>query len=762
MKNNHLALKALVIALSLGLQACGGGSTTILTDENDNQNGQNPDGQNPDGQNPGGNPDGNSADVPAILQADSADELIRSSLLSHYTKNSAELGGGRGAVANFGAPDVLATESTAADSSDDSGVNQSRFSDTNVQEEGVDEADRVKIDGNVLFALEDASNEYFGRPIALTVADEPLTYRPQTDVISAYRLDGDNSELLSRFSVDALRGRSVTGMYLHKNGANRDLVLVAGEEFAVFDSWRSSYYYDWSRGTTKVALVNASDTGNMSNGRSIEIDGHLVSSRKIDNRLILVTRYSPFIDGMVPYVNNESDAETNRNVIANADTADFLPQLTVSDGGNVTTRPAINDNLCYSTKKESDLSTSRLPVTPSPTIISIVTVNLDNLDSDVQNACFVGDSETLYVSRQAAYLATTEYQYNVPGVIFTDSAEESIASDSFVSYYPPEITTQIHKFSFGSSGKPVFKGSGSVKGHLGWNQNRKPYRMSEKDNMLRVVTFDESRASSPVTLNILQEANGKLGTLSTLPNESRPNAIGKPGESLYASRFIGDKAYLVTFRVTDPLYVLDVSNPRDPYIAGELEIPGYSDYLHPVNDSLLIGLGKDAIADNGTGWGDGRGAWYQGVKLALYDVADPSNPFVADERIIGKRGTESPALYQQLAFSYLSGDSNSNPKFAFPVSINNGGTFDSGPWAWANWTSNAVYTMEVDENSRSFVDRQNWTFERADGTGNSYSPVGLENDRAVIGSDGGLYVLHNGSLHYGQWDTSAPTASTGD
>ncbi len=744
-------LKSVVVACAIALYGCDGGGTLIgeSTDETDN------------------------TVVPnAILAADSADELIRNSLMSFYTSPPENGFTGRGDVLQEVDGLQLPTVATDTESSADTS-GESRFSDTNVQEQGVDESDRVKIDGNILFALEQPDYNYYGYggpvpvDIAIDVAsDIAYPYEPQVDTLSAYRLDGDNSSVVSRLPLQELRNRSTTGMYLHKNGGNTDLVLLSGQGFSTWNSWGTSPAFGGLE--SRISWVDASDPNSLSVRRSMDIQGHLISSRKIDNRLILVTRFHPQIQGLNPYPYDEATIESNRFIIANADTSDFMPTLTVTENGTTTERSVISNNLCYSNRRvesQTDGEERASMYYPSPSIISIINVDLNNLSSEISSACFIGDSETLYVSQQSVYLATTQYQYG-----FASGAPEAlpVTDETFVSisrpieYFDPEITTEIHKFSFNGSGAPTFKGSGSVSGHLGWNPDRKPFRMSEKNGNLRVVTFDESRATSPVTLNILQESDGKLATLSTLPNDTRPEPIGKPGESLYASRFIGDKAYLVTFRVTDPLYVLDVSNPSDPRIAGELEIPGYSDYLHPVNDSLLIGLGKDAIADNSNGWGDGRGAWYQGVKLALYDVSDPSNPFVADERVLGKRGTDSPALWQHHSFAYLQGNGDRNARLAFPLALHNESISGAvRPQSSAQWTSNSMLTMEVDENSNQFVDTPAWKFESQD-IGFEYSPVGLENDRAIIGADGGLYVIHNGTLHYGQWGNSEPTASVKD
>jgi hypothetical protein len=699
----------------------------------------------------------NPADDSPVLKAEQADELIRNSMIGFYSDSSNSFG--RNDVLAFGG-DIAVAESAADSAAPSDGGGGSRFSDTNVQEAGVDEADRVKIDGNTLFALEKISPQYVGIwPVAaeIAVADSLFPAPEETkETLSAYTLDTVNSSTLSRLQLDT-GSQTPEGMYLHKNGTSRELVMISRENFNNWAYW--SYPRRWTGFKTRVTWFDASDATDIKKGRTMDFDGQLVSSRKINNRLIMVTRYHPNLDGIIPYPVQESDFEFNRDLISNADIADLLPGYELTVNGQASSASVVSDNRCYRAQAvnnedgDSDESTAdELSIYyPSPTVLSIITIDLNSSNSNVQNTCFIGDTETMYVSQNALYLATTKYDYRI-----NDDGNGRPIAD----YYEPEITTEIHKFSFNGNSAPVFKGSGSVSGHLGWYQERKPYRMSEKDNNLRVVTFDQSREGSPVTLNILTESGGAtLRTLSTLPNENRPEPIGKVGENLYASRFIGDRAYLVTFLLTDPLYVLDVSSPTDPYIAGELELPGYSEYLHAVNDGLLVGLGKEAIPAENNGWGNGRGAWYQGVKLSLFDVSDPTAPRESDSRVIGKRGTDSPALYQPHSFAYLSGAGGVNPKIAFPLALHNEAPFGTGPNAWSDWTSNHIATMEVDEAANQFVDVPFWVFESRE-KGHTYSPVNLQNDRAIIGDDGGLYAIHNGSLFYGLWGEDTPSSSS--
>jgi uncharacterized secreted protein with C-terminal beta-propeller domain len=119
------------------------------------------------------------------------------------------------------------------------------------------------------------------------------------------------------------------------------------------------------------------------------------------------------------------------------------------------------------------------------------------------------------------------------------------------------------------------------------------------------------------------------------------------GENLHSARFMGDRGYLVTFKKTDPLFVIDLSQPTNPVVLGELKIPGYSDYLHPYDETHLIGVGKHTEEAD-----EGDFAWYQGVKISLFDVGDVANPKQIANYTIGDRGTDSPILTDHKAFLF--------------------------------------------------------------------------------------------------------------
>ena len=119
-----------------------------------------------------------------------------------------------------------------------------------------------------------------------------------------------------------------------------------------------------------------------------------------------------------------------------------------------------------------------------------------------------------------------------------------------------------------------------------------------------------------------------------------------PGEQIHSARFMGDRAYLVTFKKIDPLFVIDLSNPGLPRILGYLKVPGYSDYLHPYDATHVIGVGKDAVDMGGF-------AWYQGLKVSLFDVSDVEHPTEVATYGIGDRGTDSEALRDHKAFLFI-------------------------------------------------------------------------------------------------------------
>ena len=213
------------------------------------------------------------------------------------------------------------------------------------------------------------------------------------------------------------------------------------------------------------------------------------------------------------------------------------------------------------------------------------------MDSDA----IMGGGQVVYASTRNLFVATPRW----------------IATPGEARELPPERTTTIHKFSASDPGRTAYTASGAVPGFL-LNQ----FAVSEDRGILRVASTDEPEwwngnrdGESQSFVTTLEERGGRLVRLGQV------GGLGR-GERVFAVRFIGDAGYVVTFRQVDPLYVVDLSKPSHPRVAGELKVLGYSAYLHPIGRNLLLGIGQDAT-ESGT---------QTGGQLSLFDVSDPSRP----------------------------------------------------------------------------------------------------------------------------------------
>ena len=243
---------------------------------------------------------------------------------------------------------------------------------------------------------------------------------------------------------------------------------------------------------------------------------------------------------------------------------------------------------------------------------SVLTIDAQGSLATIDTDSVVADAGTVYASTDRLFIATSRWsQQSEPD---------------------GQVTTELHGFDI-SSAETSYVGSGSVKGYL-LNQ----FAVSAKDGYLRVATTQEA-PWSPETesqpthsgISVLDERDGALVEVGHL------DGLGVT-ERIQAVRYIGDTAYVVTFRQKDPLFAIDLSNPTAPRVAGELKIPGYSAYLHPIDDGRLLGVGQDATDDGQV----------LGTQIATFDVRDQAAPTrIASARI--DHGT-SPVEYDHRAF----------------------------------------------------------------------------------------------------------------
>ncbi len=243
---------------------------------------------------------------------------------------------------------------------------------------------------------------------------------------------------------------------------------------------------------------------------------------------------------------------------------------------------------------------------PSYAYTTVAGINAQDPGAPVESKTFLlGSSGTVFCSAEYLYLTTGGYS-----------------------------STGVHKIKL-DNGAVEGVADGSVPG---WILNQ--FSMDESGGYFRIATttgYAWGGVSSKNNVYVLDADMKIVGRLEDLA----------PGEQIYSARFMGDRLYLVTFKKVDPLFVIDLSEPTAPRVLGKLKIPGYSNYLHPYDETHVIGLGKEAVDAEG-----GSFAWYQGVKLSLFDVSNVSAPVEVAKLEIGDRGTDSPALSDHKAFLF--------------------------------------------------------------------------------------------------------------
>ena len=671
-----------------------------------------------------------------------ADELVDG------TDGAADAATGAALPAAAAPENAPAGAADPVDSGASTGGETGDFTTTNVQEQGVDEADLVKNDGEFLYILD--QNNFGAGPGCLgcefvdvapvTTLDTTVAPGPQNNQsllrVLSLQPDVPDSTSVAELPVN-LRGGHTNGMFLHRKGDTRSVLIASSAFDDYYGQWNDSRAFSGRNST--LTRINVTDVAAGTSNTSIDFDGQVISSRRVGDNLIIASRYYPDLEGLDPYA--YPDDEAWLAALEDIDLSGALPQYTrVSDGASA---PLVDPSQCFVSDDVTEGNSW-------PDIITLSVFNANDLSLS-SSACYLGASETLYASPDAVFLATTRWNYDdQPLPVFEDIAVG-------VPFVDPRSDTDIHQFDLYGD-QLVYAGSGRVPGHLGWSELRKPFRMSEKDGDLRVATLSDTQSSevSPVNLSILRANDGgDLKTIGKLPNAQRPEPIGKPGEQLYASRFLGDRGYLVTYRQTDPLYVLDLENPADPKLAGELEVEGYSDYLHVIDEDWLLGIGLDAIADPNGGGDDDRGGITQGVKVSLYDVSDASQPREVATKLLGQRGTYSSALSDHRAISILPpANGRMDTRVAFGIDI--AGTAEparrpEGQDAlnFNDWRFNALHGLEVRTGADAGINLAG-SLVAADRDGQRY-PGGNGVERGVMIGDA-VYYIYGSKVRAADWN----------
>lgn len=497
------------------------------------------------------------------------------------------------------------------------------YSTTNNQVEGVDEADFLKNDGSYIYILADG---------AFQIVDAwPAA---EARVVSRTPIEGVPKKLFV-YDSKAFVYSSLTP--LSTTDANFNAVR--------YGSGECTYGYDCDfvgdGRDLKITVLDISDVTTPKVIRETNMNGSYLNARRIGNVVYTVVvfpellhampnlRYIPlgvsswecgeYLDGTAEELNAAFDRLIEENIAA-IDAFDFEATL-----------PTINDRLMSNGQVMNNATLrddcSRFNVARTADGYNLITVLGLNLETfyDYTLSSVVSRPGAIYADGDSLYLAMRHYRNAMPTWFYSDSAGVTEA-------------TTIHKFALDNDhAQATYQGSGVVKGRI-LNQ----FAMDEYEGHLRVATTNGHVPSPDVhsTLSVLDaETGGDLTLTGQIDNIA-------PTEDIRSARFNGDRGFVVTFKKTDPLFVFDLSNPAEPSITGELKIPGYSTYMHLMDDTHILSIGFDA-EDAGTR------AYFQGIQLQILDITDVANPTLLHREVIGTRGSTSDAATDHLAFNYF-------------------------------------------------------------------------------------------------------------
>ncbi len=433
------------------------------------------------------------------------------------------------------------------------------YSKTNIQVEGVDEADIVKTDGKYIYLVS-------GKNVFIIKAYPP-----------------EDAKLSSQIQVNA----TVCGIFVN---VNRLVIFAYSDVYYPVIFLNDSESKELMVPRTHLMVYDIEEHETPTLIRNVTLNGIYFNSRMIGKYVYVLAALPAY------HLGNEEPA---------------LPKI-VDNERIVDIEPT---SIYYA--NVSDLYYA---------FTAVAAVNIQDVEEPITHETFLfGSTSCIYVSLNNIYVTVPKY------------------SEEYGE------TTEIHRIRI-DGGKVSYESSGVVPGFV-LNQ----FSMDEYNGYFRIATTTSSatifRGLSAASTSIAREGENPRRNNVYVLNRSLA-VVGRleglaPGERIYAARFMGDRCYLVTFKKVDPLFVLSLEDPAKPEVLGQLKIPGYSDYLHPYDENHLIGIGKWTVEAE-----EGDFAWYQGVKISLFDVSDFEHPKEVDGYVIGDRGTNSPVLWDHKALLF--------------------------------------------------------------------------------------------------------------
>jgi len=487
------------------------------------------------------------------------------------------------------------------------------YSTTNVQVENVDEADIVKNDGRYIY----------------TVSENKVI------IVNAY--PADEMKIVSEIKFNS----SISQIFI-----NGDNLIIFGTGY---DQTYSKVSCEGLAGCINPSTINSviyiydiSDKENPELKKEIATDGRYVQSRMIGDYVYVIS--TKYVNVEVPeppvfYAEGNERRITateiyywdypDRNYIftsimaIDVENGDFNNKVYLTGGTRMIYVSQNNIYLTYNKKFNYENYANDFAEKVAFPLL------LNNKEKEIKDILDL--NQPYYVKLSKINQIIYDYSQSLIG---DDKAEFDKELISLTQEFQKEINmkndkTVVHKININKD-EIDYLGVGEVPGKV-LNQ----FSMDEHKGYFRIATTtaNSGRDSSLNHIYVLDEDLKIIGKVEDLAK----------GEQIYSARFLGERAYLVTFKNIDPLFVVDLSNPKNPEILGYLKITGYSNYLHPYDENHLIGIGKE------TQGGDEDFSWYQGVKISLFDVSDVENPIEKTKYEIGDRGTSSDALYDHKA-----------------------------------------------------------------------------------------------------------------
>lgn len=529
----------------------------------------------------------------------SFENLYKMLHLTNQTRNKSMVDTVTGYGAESQSMDAAKVEGGATSSDD--------YSETNIQVEGVDEADIVKTDGDYIYyvstdkiVIVESKN-----PSELKIVKEIKYEETSEETYTPQEVFVNNDKLVVIGMRNVYEKRNNQGAEVESGRADSKIAL-------------DRMYPIHLKGFTTAKVYNVANKSNVKLDREIEVEGNYLTARMIgDNIYFLANQYLytySYIDTKMEEMNED----------------DFKPYYRDTAVSTEEKCVAFPDIYYY-------------PGSEEQSYLNIVGFNVTN-NKEANMESFFGAGQNIYASENNLYVANTKYEYkNMPGIWYENSTYN--------------VNTTIYKFKI-ENAKVHYEKAGTVPGTI-LNQ----FSMDENNGYFRVATTNNNSWSNTNSTNNMYVLNENMELVGKIEDLAK-------GEQIYSVRFMGDRAYMVTFVQTDPLFVIDLSNPTNPKVLGELKIPGYSKYLHPYDENHIIGFGEDTKTVN---YGYGEVVTTNGMKMALFDVTDPSNPKEMYSLKIGEKGTYSELLYDHKALLF----SKEKNIIAFPITITQGDDYTS-------------------------------------------------------------------------------------